>query len=171
MIKRKILLLCLIIPVIQYACEKATDPSGGDIVINEVLPVNKTIIADQNGEYDDWIELYNISSSSKDISGYSLSDNKKDISKWQIPSGTSIPGKGYLIIWADKDSLQIGLHANFKLSSMGEEVLFSTPEGNVIDKVIFPGQTQELSYSRNPDGTGTFKWQIPTFNSSNNISR
>jgi hypothetical protein len=169
MINKKILHLFLIILVLQYSCKKPAEPVASDIVINELLPVNTTIAPDQNGEYDDWIELYNLSNSVKDISGYFISDNKDHFSKWEFPAGTSIPGKGYLIIWADDDSAQIGLHANFKLSSQGEEVLLSSPEGDLLDKVIYPGQTLELSFSRNPDGTGSFRWQIPTFNSSNNI--
>jgi hypothetical protein len=170
MLKRKILLLFLVIPVIQIACKKPDEPSKSDIVINELLPVNTTIVADQNGEYDDWIELYNLSGSVKDISGYFISDKKDHISKWEFPSGTSIPGNGYLIIWADDDSAQIGLHANFKLSSQGEELLFSSPDGTLLDKVLYPGQSLELSFSRNPDGTGSFRWQTPTYNRSNIIS-
>ena len=171
LIFKNILLLVLIISVLQISCKKPDDPVQSDIVINELLPVNKSIAPDQNGEFDDWIELYNKSNTERDISGYFLSDNKDHFSKWEFPSGTAIPGKGYLIIWADDDSAQVGLHANFKLSSLGEEVLLSTPEGTLIDKVIYPGQTIELSFSRNPDGTGSFKWQVPTFNSSNNISK
>lgn len=171
MIKKKILLLSLIILIIHYSCEKTNAPPEGDIVINELMPVNSTVVADQNGEYDDWIELFNLFSTNKDISGYYLSDKKSNISKWQIPQGTSIPGNGYLIIWADKDTLQIGLHANFKLSSLGERVIFSKPDGTLIDEIVYPGQTLELSYSRNPNGTGPFKWQNPTFNRTNNDSK
>jgi hypothetical protein len=116
------------------------------------MSVNSTIEADQNGEYDDWIELFNSSSSVKDITGYYLSDSKKNIKKWQFPHGTSISGSGYLIIWADKDTTQIGLHSNFKLSSLGEKLLLSK---------------LELSYSRHPNGTGSFIWQNPTFNRTN----
>jgi hypothetical protein len=170
MISKKILILFLLIPVLQTSCKKPDEPAESDIVLNELLPVNTSTVPDQNGEYDDWIELYNLSGSVKDISGYFLSDNKDHFSKWEFPSGTSIPGNGYLIIWADDDSAQIGLHTNFKLSSQGEEVLLSTPDGTLIDKVIFPGQNLELSFSRNPDGTGSFRWQSPTFNSTNNIS-
>ncbi len=170
MINYKILILLAIITIVQSGCKKPPGPVNSDVVINELLPVNNSTVADQDGEFDDWIELYNLSSSSRDISGYFLSDNKDHFSKWQIPQGTSIPGNGYLIVWADNDSAQVGLHANFKLSSQGEEVLLSTPDGNLADKVIFPGQTLELSFSRNPDGTGSFRWQAPTFNSSNNIS-
>jgi hypothetical protein len=169
MFNKKILFTILIILVMQSACKKPDEPSQSDIVLNELLPVNTSVAPDQNGEYDDWIELYNLSNSVKDISGYYLSDNKDHFSKWVFPAGTSIAAKGYLIIWADDDSAQVGLHANFKLSSLGEEVLLSTPDGTLADKVIFPGQTLELSFSRNPDGTGSFRWQTPTYNSSNNL--
>lgn len=171
MIKKKTLLLFLIILIIQYSCEKKNEPFAEDVVINELMPVNSTIVADQNGEYDDWIELFNLSSGSKDISGYYLTDKKNNITKWQIPQGTSIPGNGYLIIWADKDTTQIGLHANFKLSSLGEKAILSKPDGTVIDEVAYPAQTLELSYSRRPDGKGTFKWQNPTFNRTNEDSK
>lgn len=163
MIKKKNLLLYLLILVIQCSCEKVDDQLVKDVVINELMPVNSTVVADQNGEYDDWIELFNTTSSIIDISGFYLSDDKSDILKWQIPAGTSIPAIGYLIIWADKDTTQVGLHSNFKLSSLGEKVLLSKPDGTTVDEVIYPGQTLELSYSRRPNGTGTFKWQDPTF--------
>jgi len=132
------------------------------------MPVNTTVVTDPEGEYDDWIELYNLSVETQDLSGWFLSDNENHISKWQFPPATTIPGKGYLIIWADDDSSQVGLHANFKLSSLGEELILSDPEGDLIDEVLYPGQTLELSYSRNPDGEGEFKWQIPTFSRTNN---
>jgi len=60
------------------------------------------------------------------------------------------------------------LHANFKLSSAGEEAVLAKPDQTVIDKVTFPAPTVEWSYSRVPNGTGSFKWQQPTFNKSNN---
>jgi hypothetical protein len=167
---RVLLIIIIIITVFQFGCKKPAEPVESEIVINELLPVNSTTVADQDGEYDDWIELFNLSATSKDISGYFLSDNRDHFSKWEFPSGTIVPANGYLIIWADDDSAQVGLHTNFKLSSQGEEVLLSTPEGNLADKVIYPGQSLELSFSRYSDGTGSFRWQVPTFNSSNNIS-
>ncbi|MBK9390136.1 MAG: lamin tail domain-containing protein [Bacteroidetes bacterium] len=152
-----------------FACEKKTENTGSVVFINELMPVNTTVVADQNGEYNDWIELYNISDNEQDISGWFLSDNDKHISKWQFPASTTIKGRGYLIIWADDDSAQTGLHANFKLSSLGEELILSDPEGITVDKALYPGQSLELSYSRNPDGTGAFVWQIPTYLKSNII--
>lgn len=158
----------LVFLIFLTSCEKKSAITDAVVVINELMPVNTTVVTDPDGEYDDWIELYNISSEQQDLSGWFLSDNKNHISKWQFPDATTIEGKGYLIIWADDDSSGVGLHANFKLSSLGEELILSDPDGNLFDKVLYSGQSQELSFSRNPDGEGEFKWQISTFSLSNN---
>jgi hypothetical protein len=164
----KIYLLFLIITAVSVSCEKEKDPLINKIVINELMAVNSTIVADQNGEFDDWFELFNLTESDIDISGYYLSDNDSKTSKWKIPTKTLIKGNRYLVIWADKDTTQAGLHANFKLSSGGEELVLSEPDLSVIDEISYPAQTSELSYSRVPDGTGSFRWQNPTYNKTNN---
>lgn len=157
--------------IIQSSCEKTKDPTVGDVVINEIMSINSSTVADQNGEFDDWIELFNLSANNIDVSGYYLSDKSSNLLKWQIPSGTTISGNGYLIIWADKDSTQIGLHSNFKLSSDGEVVILSKSDGIILDEIVYPAQTLELSYSRLPNGTGSFKWQNATFGKTNDYSK
>jgi len=157
--------------IIQSSCEKNKDPTVGDVVINEIMSINSSTVADQNGEFDDWIELFNLSANNIDVSGYYLSDKSSNLLKWQIPSGTTISGNGYLIIWADKDSTQIGLHSNFKLSSDGEVVILSKSDGIILDEIVYPAQTLELSYSRLPNGTGSFKWQNATFGKTNDYSK
>jgi hypothetical protein len=168
---KKLYLLLLIIAAASFSCEKEKKPIIKSIAINELMAVNSTVVADQNGEFDDWFELYNLTIADIDISGYYLSDNDTKPSKWKIPSGTVIRAGGYLIIWADKDTTQAGLHANFKLSSGGEELVLSDPDLTIIDLIKYPEQTLELSYSRFPNGTGSFKWQLPTFNATNNITK
>ena len=61
---------------------------------------NVTSVADQNGEYDDWVELYNGNSFSLNLNGYYLSDNENDLTKWTFPN-VSIPANDYLIVWCD----------------------------------------------------------------------
>lgn len=168
---KKIIFLIPFIYILSFSCVKPEEPVYSDIRINELLPFNKTTAADQNGQFDDWIELYNLSSSTVDISEYYLSDDKDLRTKWKLPSGTLIRGMGYLIIWADEDTTQSGLHANFKLSSQGEELSLTSPDGILRDKVKYPAQSQELSWSRVPDGTGSFRWQSPTFNKTNDLSQ
>jgi len=162
-------LTILLVLLIQISCDKDDENPdiNKDIVINEFMAVNSYTAADQDGEYDDWIELFNLSSEEIDMSGYYLTDSKNNLTKWKFPDGTSITGLGYLIVWADGDTNQVGLHTNFKLSSLGEKIILLTPELETIDKVEFNAQTNELAYARVPNGTGDFTWQTATFNYKN----
>lgn len=137
------------------------------VVINELMAVNSHTVKDQNNQYDDWIELYNNSSDVVNLTDFYLSDSRSNLQMWKFPAGTTIAAKSYLIVWADKDTLQPGLHTNFKLSSSGEKVYLSTPDLEIWDKVEYNEQTSEISYSRSPNGVGEFKWQSPTFNAKN----
>ena len=71
---------------------------GQNIVINEVMSGNTSIIEDEDKDYSDWIELYNNNSERTILSGYYLSD-KKDSLKWKLPSITLEPHE-YLILFA-----------------------------------------------------------------------
>jgi len=164
MIKKIVFILVLIISI---SCKKTYETPDPTVVINEVMSKNTSTATDSDGEYDDWIELFNLTSATIDLSGYYLSDTKKDVSKWKFPEKSSIGPNGYLIIWADNDTLETGLHATFKFSATGEEAVLSNPQKTIIDKVTFSEQTLELTYSRVPNGTGEFKWASPTFNRSN----
>ncbi|MBK7094098.1 MAG: CotH kinase family protein [Saprospiraceae bacterium] len=148
-----------------------TNNSPNGVVINELMASNTKTAIDENGEYEDWIELFNTNDLEVDLGGFYLSDKATDIKKWQIPAGIRIPAKGYLIIWADEDQEQGQLHANFKLSKSGEDVVFADSQSNILDQVSFGEQTEDKGYARVPNGTGDFKMQAPTFNANNdNIS-
>lgn len=144
--------------------------SNDGVVINEFMAKNNTYITDPDGEYDDWIELYNNSSEQIDLSGYYISDKADDPEKFQLPEGTIIKAGSYLIIWADEDQEQQGIHTNFKLSASGEELRLFTPELVMIQEVIFGEQEPDMSYSRIPNGTGEFVIKEPTFAENNETS-
>ncbi len=155
--------------VFIYQVAQAVVPSD-DVVINEFMADNEASVADGAGEYDDWIELYNKGTEQVDLTGYYLSDNEGDITKWQFPDGTTIAPDGYLIIWADEDEDQVGggeLHADFKISAGGEELLLVDPDLQIIDAIYFDEQTEDLSFARMPNGTGGFEETEPTFNANN----
>jgi len=137
-----------------------------DIVINELMASNATTVADQDGEFDDWVELYNNTTTSMNLNGYYLSDDPNDLMKYQFPNVT-IDGNGFLVIWLDGDPLQQGLHADFKLSATGEELLLINSNLQIVDKVVFGNQTTDMSYARVPNGTGLFSQVTPTFNDFN----
>ncbi|UCF95854.1 MAG: CotH kinase family protein [Spirochaetaceae bacterium] len=131
------------------------------VVINELLALNSRSIADPQGEFDDWIELYNRGDSTVDLSGMYLSDRAAEPRKWMFPRGTTIPPRGFLVVWADEDGEdKQGIHANFKLSGNGEQLLLIDTDirGNrVLDSIDFGYQRQDISYGRLPDGSGEFR--------------
>lgn len=115
------------------------------IVINEVMASNATSNASNANNYD-WIELYNTTSSTIDLSGYSLTDDPENPSMWQFPSGTVMVSHGYLIVYADGSGVQ--LHTNFKLSKEGEQLILVNKNGVVLDSFTFPYQLTNISYGR-----------------------
>ena len=151
-------LLCLLVSV-------STLPAQG-MVINELLARNDTTAADQDGEYDDWIELYNNSNTAVSLHGYFLTDDNADLTKWMLPD-TSIAANAFLIIWADNDDMQSGLHTNFRLSGSGETLFMLSQDTTITDQVTFWSQRSDASYGRYPNGVGDFKQMIPTFSSPN----
>lgn len=136
------------------------------LVINEFMAANNNAVADPQGEYDDWIELYNESSRTVDVAGMYLTDDLNEPTKWRFPYGlptqTQIKTRKFLVIWADQDSEDggvNGLHAGFSLRSTGEEIaLFNTDGTTLVDRVVFGRQATDLSYGRYRDGKDT--WQI-----------
>ena len=148
----------------------AAKAAPGDLVINEFLASNSTINADQDAEYDDWIELYNNGNQVIDISGYKLSDDIKDLDQFSFPTGTTIQPNGYVTVWADNDLTQAGFHAGFKISSSGETLILSDATMSIIDSVTFGAQVSDVSYGRFANGTGNFQLLSPTFGAQNAIA-
>lgn len=142
----------------------------GDVVINEIMASNLTTAVDQDGEYDDWIELYNFSPNYISCNNLYLSDISSNPLKWKFPDNTVIAPNDYLIIWADNDTLQNGLHANFKLSASGEQLILSYPNGTIMDNLTFGLQIGDTSFLRCPNGTGPFIFAAPSFASQNCVA-
>jgi spore coat protein CotH len=131
---------------------------AGDLCINEIMADNDAIIEDPDeaGAFEDWVELYNPTTASIDLSGKYLTDDVSDPTQWQFPAGSSIAAGGFLLIWADGEPEQGNNHASFKLSSGGETVaLYDTDGTTLIDSIEFGEQTTDVSYGRSPDGGDT----------------
>lgn len=153
----------------------AHNSSTAQVVVNEFSASNLNQFTDNYNGYEDWIELYNTSGSSVNIGGYFLSDNENKRGKYQIPSGTTIPGNGYLVFWCDgKDETSGGqYHTSFKLKQTKgtEEIVFSDPDTVAINNIPL-GLTQ-LGHSHCRDVNGGATWVIdvsPTPGSSNGSS-
>ncbi len=140
-----------------------------DVVINEFVASNDSLsnITDQDGESDDWIELYNNTDVDQDLTDFFLSDNYDNSLKWSFPAGSTIEANGYLIVWADENGMEEGLHANFKLSRDGESIMLVHADGTFIDSLSYGPQETNVPMARVPNGTGEFQMHYPTFNRSN----
>jgi hypothetical protein len=145
---------------------RTSEVSDSPIVINEFMAENRTTLADPQGEFEDWIELHNSSNEEVDLTGCYLSDDPVAPRKWQFPDGTKVAPNGYLIIWADEDGLATpGLHANFKLSNDGEQILLVDADERsnaLLDEVTFGGQGADYSHGRDPQNPTAFKDMLPT---------
>ena len=151
-------------------CEDAFTMLGWQaLVINEVMASNdeNSGITDPEGESEDWIEIYNNTNETLDLTHFYLSDDENDFFKWNFPIGTTIQPDDYLIVWADKDEAQSGIHSNFKLKKSGESLFLTHQDGTVLDSISFGEQTTNIAIARIPNGIGDFVAQLPTFNMNN----
>ncbi|MCP4293735.1 MAG: hypothetical protein GY780_18050, partial [bacterium] len=123
--------------------------------INEFMALNLTTLTDPQGEYEDWVEIYNPLDQPLNLTGYHLSDESLNPGKWEFPPGTEVPAQGFLLVWCDSDPLDAGLHTNFKLSASGESIGLYGPAGAgfpLIDERIFASQVADVSEGRQLDG-------------------
>ena len=154
----------------------AYNEKGAILVINELLARNDFGDTDSQGQKEDWIEIYNCGQEAINIGGMYLTDDLSEPTKWRIPndnlSATTISPGGYLLVWADNDTADAGLHASFQLDSdAGDEIgLFDTDGITLLDSITFGDQTPDVSFGRDPDATSNWVTLHPTPGASNNGS-
>ncbi len=153
-------------------CAKTGLPVYGEVpvVINEVMSSNASTIADEDGDYEDWIELYNAGEHTIHLFGYGLSDDYGNPFRWVFPDVSIAPGD-FLLIWAsgkNRNNPAVPLHTNFSISSAGEEVLITHPNGTRVDELAPVHIPTDISYGRQPDGGDQwFYFGTPTPGESN----
>jgi len=129
-----------------------------DVVINEFMAKNDSAYADPQGEFDDWVEIYNTTGEPIDLGGMYITDDLGDLTKYQIPMGfssqTTVPAEGFLVLWADEDLTDGAVHLDFKLSADGEDIALVNTDGiTPIDSKTFGPQATDESMGRYPDGS------------------
>lgn len=141
----------------------------GEIVINELLPLNQADTVDENGKNEDWIEFYNTTSTPLSMFGLYLTDDLVNPTKFSFPENSFIPANGYLVVFADEDATTTQyIHCNFKLSANGETIMLSNQSGAVLDSITFGVPVIDVAYGRCPNGSGPFQTLVSsTFNSEN----
>lgn len=148
--------LFLLVSVLAFT----TAPQAQTLSINEVMASNATTLPDDDGDYEDWIELHNYGNEAISLTGYGLSDAFNQPFRWVFPNLSIQPG-AYLLIWASgKDRRQPAapLHTNFSISASGEEIILTHPQGFLVDALSPTAIPTDYSYGRVPNGIGDWRY-------------
>lgn len=149
----------------QTATPGATNNGAEPLVpvrLNEWMAQNTSTLADPaDGDFDDWIELLNIGTTTVSLAGLYLTDDLDAPLKWAFPTNATIGPGAFLLVWADDETNQNALangdlHAAFKLSASGEAVGLFQSNGVPVDSWAFGAQLANRTEGRLPDGTGDF---------------
>ena len=125
--------------------------AASSVVISEFMAINNTTLADEDGSYSDWIELYNSSTNTVNLGGWYLAGRPTNLTQWMFPS-TNLDPSQFLVVFASNKNRRVAggpLHTNFKLSGSGEYLALVMPDG--VTKATefapaFPQQYADISY-------------------------
>ncbi|MCH8487714.1 MAG: lamin tail domain-containing protein, partial [Candidatus Cyclonatronum sp.] len=105
------------------------------VYINEFQASNQSTIADEDGDFEDWIELFNAGTEAVNLSGFGLTDDPSRPYRWIFPPVSIAPG-GFLLVWASGKDRRLAfgeLHTNFSIAAAGEPLQLTAPDGSVAD--------------------------------------
>ena len=128
--------------------------------LNELQSANDTTLADEWGDFDDWVEIYNAEDAPLQLGGFYLSDEIGNPTRYEFPD-TILPPGGFLLVWCDGEPEEGPWHAGFSLASSGEQLgLFGRAEEGLapLDTLRFGPILDDWSLARIPDGEGD--WQF-----------
>src|SRR6185503_14716430 len=172
----------------------AAAAASAQVVISDFMADNKVTLADEDGLFADWIELYNTNASAVNLSGWSLTDDPTRQDRWFFPA-TNLASKGFIVVFASGKNHAVAgapLHTDFGLNKSGEYLALLRPDGSIASEFAptFPEQFQDVSYGTAqevttntlvatwqtasvlvpPDGTLGSTWRQTNFDDSSWIS-
>lgn len=128
-----------------------------DVLITEVMPVNRSSLMDSDGEFSDWVELTNYGDQAVDLAGYFLSDRSEDNRRWALPKLHLEPKERIIIFCSGKDKKYSSeLHTDFALDGQGETVSLFDAQGNLISNLSYPKISEDQSYCVDEDGGSSY---------------
>ena len=129
----------------------AKSADSNKLVITEIMAINGKTLADEDGDYSDWIEIYNPSETAINLFNWVLTDDPEEPDKWKFPSINLQPDNYIIVFASDKDRSKADreLHTNFKLSGSGEYLALVESDMKTISYsygTAFPAQQEDISY-------------------------
>src|ERR1041384_899613 len=126
----------------------ATPALRADVIITELMATNVKTLVDEDGDYPDWIELYNSGDTAVDLSGWSLTDSHSHKTRWDFPQVTLDPRR-FLVVFASGKSRNDPagrLHTSFKLSDTGGYLALLNPDHSLSSELRYPAQAAGASW-------------------------
>jgi hypothetical protein len=135
-------------------------------VLNEILASNDSFFPDEDGDFSDFIEIYNQGDATAHLDGWYLTDSANALTKWRLPALELEAGEHLVIFASSKNRSAPGaaLHTNFSLSADGEYLALVHPDGITIASQFapnFPVQRRNVSYGVNTLGDQSLRY-FPT---------
>ena len=134
------------------AYQSARRADSCPIRFNEIMSANQSYL-DENRRSSDWIELYNDSDDTVDLSGFRISD-RSDADGYVFADGTRLAGRQYLVLRCDGAAANVNC-APFSLSALGGETITLSSGDTVLDSVITAPAQADTSLTRDASGA----WQ------------
>lgn len=131
----------------------SNEQAAASVLINEVLP--DPAGKDKEGE---WIELYNNSSETINLSGWILRDMVGQGRTFIFPDRTQISGFNFLLCPISQTKLS--------LNNSGDIIELLSADGALQDKIDYPTARQGQSYNRTDNG---WQWSETQTAAKNNI--
>ncbi len=133
--------------------------SDGVLIINEIMADARSGLPDEDNEYSDWVELYNTSDQTVQLSNYALSDKENKPLEWRFPEGAVIAPHGYYLVFCSgkdrRDSATSIPHTNFRLSAERDTIILSDSYGRVVDRVMIDNLPEDATWAREANGVFT----------------
>jgi len=126
--------------------------------INEMVPDNRSGLADGTGSTAPWVELINAGAAAVDLSGWTLSNNYTNSTAWSFPAGTWLPGNGYLVVFTDGKTANIPpgeWHTSFRSNPTNGVLVLSRPQlggAGVVDYFEYADVQANQSFGLDPRG-------------------
>lgn len=131
--------------------------TANDIVLNEVVANNASVVTNEQGKFKDYIEIVNTTAVPLGLNTICISDDAAVPTKWKFPGSVFILPGQHLLVWSDdNDNVYLDPHTNFNLSSTGGFLSLSDTLGNVFQTTNSPSQNLDEAWGRCFDATGDF---------------
>jgi hypothetical protein len=140
-----------------------TLPEFPPLWLNEVQAENLTGPADNCGEREPWLELYNASTNPISLDGFYLGTNYSSPMQWAFPAGASIAPGQFLVVWLDGQPAQTSgavLHTSFRLNPASGSIAVSrlvSGSPQVVDYLNYLPLPANYSHGDFPDGQPFFR--------------